>query len=100
MKSVRRMVQSYIEKWYVEIYVQWKLQMDRLAAASHVRVQRTKTSNYRYATSTIANKLLNTMYSSVNRHTSAIQSGWLGTCEQIQNDLWERLHVKLDHGGI
>jgi len=97
MKSVRRMVQSYIEKWYVEIYAQWKLQMDRLAAASHVNALK---SNYRYATSTIANKLLNTMYSSVNRHTSAIQSEWLGTCEQIQNDLWERLHVKLDHGGI
>ena len=34
----------------------------------------------------IADKLLNTVYSK-SRHTSVIQSGWLGTCKQIQDNL-------------
>ena len=52
-------------------------------------------------TLTIADKLLSTVYSSVKAIALAtIQSGWFGTCDQIQDDLWERLHTKLNHGGI
>ena len=41
-------------------------------------------------TLTIVDKLEH-VYNSKDR-IRAIQSGWLGMCEQIQDDLWERLH--------
>ena len=60
---------NYVKKRYVEtIYAQCKLQMDRLAIAFSVAIQRAKVSNYRYAAhrcDSHVDKLLNTLYSSV-----------------------------------
>jgi len=75
--------------------------MDRLAAASHVRVQRTKTSNYRYVIyrCDFHNRQQTFKQVCSNVKTLMIQRQ-LGTCKQIQTIFRERLHAKLDHGGV
>jgi len=47
----RRAIQSHAEEQHVEdVYTQWKLQIDRCAAASRVRLQRAQVSNDRHVT--------------------------------------------------
>jgi len=102
----RRAIQSHAEEQHVEdVYTQRKLQVDRRAAASRVRLQRAQASNDRHATrrrhARGRRKTLDYgVQSCKDRRAGKVQSRRFGTREQVQDHFREGLHAKLDHRGV
>ena len=76
--------------------------MDRLAIAVNVGVQRAKTSNYSMrpidVTPTIADKLLNMVYSNIKAVALVFKVGDLVRVSKFKT-IFEK-HSKLDHRGV